>query len=168
MDAFLALIVPMPGLPAQPPGGGAPPPGIPTHPIWRPDLGPSHPIAPGGPPPSIWPGPGPLPHPEHPIAPGGPPPVIWPGPGPLPHPEHPIAPGGPPPGIWGGGNEPFPTPPIVIPPPLPDSPLPDDKMLVLINIGGKWYWAVIDRPAEPGETPPGYNPPSGGNVPQPV
>jgi hypothetical protein len=32
------------------------------------------------------------------------------------HPAHPIAPGGRPPGIWGGGNEPFPTPPIVIPP----------------------------------------------------
>jgi hypothetical protein len=32
-------------------------------------------------------------------------------------PAHPIAPGGEPPGIWGGGNEPFPTPPIVIIPP---------------------------------------------------
>jgi hypothetical protein len=30
--------------------------------------------------------------------------------------SHPIAPGGLPPGIWGGGNEPFPTPPIYIPP----------------------------------------------------
>lgn len=43
-------------------------------------------------PPTIWPGPGPLPHPEHPIAPGGPPPSVWPNPpeGSAPHPEHPI------------------------------------------------------------------------------
>lgn len=35
------------------------------------------------------------------------------------HPEHPIVipPPGSPPGIWGGGNQPFPTPPIVIPEP---------------------------------------------------
>jgi hypothetical protein len=91
---------------------------------------PTHPIAPGGPPPSIWPDPG---YPAHPIAPGGPPPGywggvappypdqglpgappgIWPSPG---HPAHPIAPGGQPPGIWGGGNVPMPTPPIYLPP----------------------------------------------------
>jgi hypothetical protein len=90
---------------------------------------PSHPIAPGGPPPGIWPSPG---YPAHPIAPGGQPPGIWPSPGQPTHPiyipvdpppesglspEHPIyipvypsqgpgfptnpiAPGGPPPGIW--------------------------------------------------------------------
>ncbi|HZM25812.1 MAG TPA: hypothetical protein VFB89_00465 [Gemmatimonadales bacterium] len=74
---------------------------------------PAHPIAPGGPPPGIWPSPG---HPAHPIAPGGQPPGIWggapsypdqglpgqpPGIWPSPgHPAHPIAPGGPPPGIW--------------------------------------------------------------------
>jgi hypothetical protein len=80
---------------------------------------PSHPIAPGGPPPEVWPGPG---YPAHPIAPGGPPPwvshpippTVWPNPpgqGPgnppgfwggvaPPWPTHPIAPGGPPPGIW--------------------------------------------------------------------
>lgn len=49
-------------------------------------------------------------HPEHPIAPGGPPPSIWPSPG---HPAHPIVI---PPGIWGPGDG-RPTPPIVIPPP---------------------------------------------------
>jgi hypothetical protein len=51
---------------------------------------------------------------------GGPmPPLsIWPGPG---KPTHPIYY---PPHIWGGGNEPFPTPPIVIPPP-PTPPYPD-------------------------------------------
>src|SRR5580765_5122931 len=69
-------------------GGGPaePPPGYPAHPI-----------APGGPPPGIWPSPG---HPAHPIAPGGPPPEASQGPG---LPTHPIAPGGQPPGIWGGG-----------------------------------------------------------------
>jgi len=94
---------------------------------------PTHPIAPGGPPPGIWPSPG---YPAHPIAPGGPPPEVWPGPG---APTHPIAPGGPPPGIWpspglpthpiapGGGPSQgpgFPTPPIYIPiKPPPDSGL---------------------------------------------
>lgn len=86
-EPFLALITPLTG------GGGVP----------------THPIAPGGPPPGIWPAPG---FPAHPIAPGGPPPSVWPSPG---HPAHPIAPGGPPPGIWGGGNVPMPTPPIFIP-----------------------------------------------------
>jgi hypothetical protein len=46
--------------------------------------GPAHPIAPGGPPPSVWPEPG---YPAHPIAPGGQPPGIWPSPG---VPTHPI------------------------------------------------------------------------------
>lgn len=42
-------------------------------------------------------------HPSHPIAPGGPPPVAgWTPPGYRP--THPIAPGGRPPGIWGGGG----------------------------------------------------------------
>jgi hypothetical protein len=48
------------------------------------------------------------------------PPGIWGGGNePFPTPPIPIYPGGTPnpPGIWGGGNEPFPTPPIVIPPP---------------------------------------------------
>lgn len=79
---------------------------------------PTHPIAPGGPPPTVWP-PG---SPAHPIAPGGPPPTVgggpiyppppsvWPG-----QPAHPIAPGGQPPGIWGGAPVPTPTPPIYHP-----------------------------------------------------
>lgn len=78
---------------------------------------PEHPIAPGGPPPGIWPGPGPLPHPEHPIVlppiePGGPPVQIWPKPGPFPHPEHPIVLPPPP-----GGTTPAPPGVTVKPPP---------------------------------------------------
>jgi hypothetical protein len=99
---------------------------------------PAHPIAPGGPPPSVMP---PIyypPVPAHPIV--IPPDAIAPGVPTHPiyipiYPAHPIvippdaiAPGVPahpivippedlPPGIWGGGNEPFPTPPIVIPQP---------------------------------------------------
>jgi hypothetical protein len=61
--------------------GGGPMPGGP---------GASHPIAPGGQPPGIWP---PLPGQGLP----GQPPGIWPSPG---HPSHPIAPGGQPPGVW--------------------------------------------------------------------
>jgi hypothetical protein len=109
---------PMPGGPPLGYWGGVAPP-LPTHPIapggpppqiWPSPGHPAHPIAPGGPPPGIWPSPG---HPAHPIAPGGPPPGIWPSPG---HPAHPIAPGGPPLGFWGGGNVPMPTPPIYLPP----------------------------------------------------
>jgi hypothetical protein len=121
MQPFLAMISPVGGGPVDP-GFGVP--GWPTHPI-----------APGGPPPGIWPGPG---YPSHPIAPGGPPPGIWPSPG---YPSHPIAPGGSPPGIWGGppsyvdiggpgwqpgiwggGNVPMPTPPIYIPLPPGEKP----------------------------------------------
>lgn len=143
---------------------------------------PEHPIAPGGPPPGIWPSPG---HPAHPIAPGGPPPGIWPSPG---YPAHPIAPGGPPPGIWGptdprpgwglpegpqqppgiwGPTDPRPTPPIVIPPPNnpptlpPVGSVPEGTMLVLVKTAEGLKWATV------APTPP-YNPPSGGAVPAPV
>jgi hypothetical protein len=93
MESFLALITPVSS-------GGVP----------------THPIAPGGPPPQIWPSPG---YPAHPIAPGGPPPGIWPSPG---HPAHPIAPGGAPPGIWPSPG--VPTHPIYLPiTPPPDSGL---------------------------------------------
>lgn len=133
MQPFLAMITPLSsgGEPSHPIAPGGPPPEV-----WPGPGYPAHPIAPGGPPPwvshpippTVWPnppgaGPGnppgfwggtPPPWPTHPIAPGGPPPGIWPSPG---HPAHPIAPGGQPPGIWGGGNEPFPTPPIFIGPP---------------------------------------------------
>jgi hypothetical protein len=86
---------PMPG------GGGAP--GYPTHP-WVPPYGPSHPIAPGGPPPQIW---GPIgnypdagfPGPQ----PGGP---TYPSTGPG-FPTNPIA--EPP---WGWGGKPPQRPPL--------------------------------------------------------
>jgi hypothetical protein len=108
--------------------GGGPMPGGPPLGIWggAPPPWPSHPIAPGGLPPQIWPLPG---YPAHPIAPGGPPPGIWPSPG---YPSHPIAPGGQPPGYWGGAPLPWPTPPmapgggpthpIVLPPVQPGGP----------------------------------------------
>jgi hypothetical protein len=60
-------------------------------------------------------------------------------------PAHPIAPGGRPPGIWGGGNEPFPTPPIVIIP--PDKP--GDPPIVIWP--GPGYPA---HPIAPGGPPP--------------
>lgn len=102
---------------------------------------PAHPIAPGGPPPSIWPSPG---RPEHPIF---YPPGIW---GPTdPRPGWGLP--GQPPGIWGGANEPFPTPPIVIIPPTE----PGKPPLVI--------WGPGDpRPTPPIELPGGGNPPPGG------
>lgn len=70
-------------------GGPMPPVGI-----WPSPGHPAHPIAPGGPPPGLWPGG----HPEHPIVlppdkpPEVPPPSVWPNPpeGIAPTPEHPI------------------------------------------------------------------------------
>jgi hypothetical protein len=108
--AVYALIIPLdaaggpvdpsfgvPGWPAHPIAPGGPPPGI-----WPPDVG-------------IWPGPG---RPEHPIVippdkPGEPPLVVWPGPG---YPTHPIAPGGPPPSVG------HPIPPIIWPQPPDGGP----------------------------------------------
>ena len=159
MKPFLALITPLSG-----------------------DEHPEHPIVlPPTPPeqrPPWWPG-----HPEHPIPPtvgGGPiiPPDYgtWP-PQRPPHPAHPIVtppptggqPPSNPPGIWGGGNEPFPTPPIVIPPipkppvdppviwpgpgPLPNpdhpinkppSPAPPgyDWYLEYLPLRGGWVWVL--------------------------
>jgi hypothetical protein len=103
MDPFLALITPL-SQPAQPPG-------VPTHPI-----------APGGPPPEIWPGPG---APTHPIAPGGgpshpiviPPDAISPGVPSHPTPGHPIFV---PPGAIAPG---VPANPIVLPPPEVGHPI---------------------------------------------
>jgi hypothetical protein len=107
---FLALITPLStGEPTHPIAPGGPPPGI-----WPSPGVPTHPIAPGGPPPGIWPSPG---HPAHPIAPGGQPPSIWPSPG---VPTHPIAPGGQPPGIWPSPGRP--EHPIVMPPPPGSGP----------------------------------------------
>jgi hypothetical protein len=129
MNGFLAYIMPVSGGPVDP-GFGVP--------GW-----PSHPIAPGGPPPGIWPSPG---HPAHPIAPGGQPPGIWGGappwvdttpPGPQPSPGWPpvaMPPiyyppgGGSPPGIW-GPTDPRPTHPIVLPiPPGTKPPEPGDGL----------------------------------------
>jgi hypothetical protein len=152
MSGFLAYILPIggggpvdpgfgvPGWPSHPIAPGGPPPG----PSQGPGL-PTHPIAPGGPPPGIWPSPG---HPAHPIAPGGPPPGPSQGPG---FPTHPIAPGGLPPGIWGGGNEPFPTPPIYIGPPTEDPPEGP------VNWHNAWSpqtgWIVVGVPEGPHPTP---------------
>ena len=86
--------------------------------------------------------------PTFPIAPGGPPPVIWPGPG---FPAHPIAP--PPPGIWGGrppyvdiggpGPQPGPSHPIVIPPDLIAPGVPSHPVYIPVY------------PAHPITIPPG-------------
>jgi hypothetical protein len=137
-EAFFALIKPIarPGEPTHPIAPGGPPeypahpippvpehpiviippdcvaPGVPTHPIYLP-VYPMHPIViPPG-----WLGGGkpehpivlPPPLPEHPIV--IPPDAVSPG-----VPAHPIVIPPPPLGIWGGANEPFPTPPIFLPP----------------------------------------------------
>jgi hypothetical protein len=121
-------------IPVNAPGGEPTPPIYYPPGIWPPGF-PTHPIAPGGPPPGIWPGPG---YPAHPIAPGGPPPVIWPGPGypapPIYYPPYPSQP-------------PFPTPPINIggPPPW-GIPLPPG------------IWPSPGYPAHP--IAPGGPPPS--------
>jgi hypothetical protein len=121
--------------------GGGPMPGGPF---------PSHPIAPGGPPPGYWGGVAP-PYPDQGLP--GQPPGIWPSPG---HPAHPIAPGGQPPGIWGGGNQPFPTPPIVLPPYAPGGP----PVTIWPNPGHPSHPIVI--PAPPANPPEGVKlPPEG-------
>jgi hypothetical protein len=91
---------------------------------------PSHPISPGGPPPHV----------EHPI-----PPTVWPRP--------PGRPGGKPPlGIWGGGNEPFPTPPIYIGPPTEEPPKSE-----IITWHSAWSeatgWIVVGVPEAPHPAP---------------
>lgn len=75
------------------------------------------------------------------------------------HPEHPIViPPGPikppekPPGIWGGANEPFPTPPIVIPPDKPNAP----PLLI-------WGGGNQPFPTPPIQLPGQPAPPEGGN-----
>jgi hypothetical protein len=145
MQPFLALITPLGAgggeHPSHPiaPGGPTPtppiyyppsvPPGywgggnvpMPTPPIYLPPSGGGSPV-----------------YPAHPIAPGGPPPVVWPGPG---YPAHPIAPGGPPPGYWGGVAPPLPTHPIAPggPPPRPDHGLPPFiTNLPVVPPGGSW------------------------------
>jgi actin cytoskeleton-regulatory complex protein PAN1 len=117
---------------------------------------PTHPIAPGGQPPGIWPSPG---HPAHPIAPGGQPPGYWGGapppypdqglPGRPPYPSQgpgfptnpivlpPYQPGGPPVTIWPSPGHP--SHPIVIPPPPP--PPPDGEAVKPPPEGGGWGYA---------------------------
>jgi hypothetical protein len=121
---------------------------------------PAHPIAPGGPPPTVWPPPGGPVFPAHPIAPGGPPPSVWPPPGVVSPPIHyppeiwptPPPSGGAPPGIWGGGNVPMPTPPIyyppgqpVIPPGSPAHPIvvPPEPTEPPSGGEGKWLYSPI-------------------------
>jgi hypothetical protein len=168
------------GLPGAPPGVNVP-------------VFPTHPIAPGGPPPGVWPGPG---YPAHPVAPGGPPPGVWPGPG---TPTPPIYY---PPGIWPlppSGNYPdqgLPVPPGVWPSPghpahpiapggqppgiwggAPGLPgvshpgLPPGFMVVW----SPWFgWIIIRTPTGapdqglPGEQPEVSNPIDPGGVPTPV
>jgi hypothetical protein len=124
---------------------------VPTHPIYIP-VYPAHPIvippeaiAPGVPAhPIVLPPPG---RPEHPIV--IPPDAIAPG-----VPTHPIVlPPVPPLGIWGGGNEPFPTPPIYIPPGTGGGgdrePLVEWKVGWSPNTG----WVVVGVPNVPHPVP---------------
>jgi hypothetical protein len=111
------------------------------------DEHPAHPIAPGGAPPHV----------EHPIPPqashpivipptdGRPPLIIWGG-GNENFPTNPIVirPGNPPLIIWGGGNEPMPTPPIELPP-------AHDEI---------WGGANEPFPTPPIVIPPGQEPPT--------
>jgi hypothetical protein len=140
---------PMPGgpYPSHPIAPGGPPPSI-----WPEPGYPAHPIAPGGPPPGIWPSPG---YPAHPIAPGGPPPGIWPSPG---VPTHPIAPGGPPPSIWPSPGTP--THPIQLPPEAPPTEPPTEGSggswsysptigWYWTSPGGRWVYIAGDKPAPP-------------------
>jgi hypothetical protein len=145
--------------------GGGPMPGGPEA---------THPIAPGGPPPQIWPGPG---YPAHPIAPGGQPPYPSQGPG---FPTNPIVipPGGLAPGIpshpiyWppypsqGPG---FPTHPIAPggPPPVPAHPIVipgDDEANPKFEVKAAWTpqtgWIVVIVPTEEATVPTPSTPPS--------
>lgn len=57
---------------------------------------------------------------------------------------------GKPPGIWGGGNEPFPTPPIYFPPQLPPSvkpPEPPAPGSPTTTVPGNWPVAPVVPPA---------------------
>jgi hypothetical protein len=135
-----------------------------------------------GQPPTIWPSPG---VPTHPIAPGGPPPGYWGGvappyvdiglPGPQPpsgaHPSHPIW--RPDLGFWGGYRPPYvdigppgqqpgiwpspgvPTHPIVLPPDLPPTlPPPDSRPIDWKTVWSPTTgWVVVGVPTGPTPTP---------------
>jgi hypothetical protein len=120
-------------------------PGVPAHPIYLP-IHPSHPIV--IPPGSLGGGKPehpiylPPPRPEHPIV--IPPDAVEPG-----VPSHPIVIPPPPLGIWGGANQPFPTPPIFLPPNA------DREKLIEWTIG--WSeetgWVVVGVPNPDVEVP---------------
>lgn len=168
------------GFPGPQPGGpvhiwgGAPPyvdiggpgpqpfPGRPTQPIYYP--------------PGIWGG-GNVPMPNPPIyMPPTRPPGIWGGGGVGNYPDAGFP--GPQPGgpthIWGGPWQPpypsqgpgFPTNPIVIPPgDIPEGPVGDDEMVIVIFVPGIGYkMAVVPKPPEV----PGYNPPTGPSTERPT
>src|SRR6516162_333094 len=139
-------------------GVGPPVPPHPTHPIVLPPVFPTHPIAPGGPPPTatppiyyppeIWPRPPAAP----PVDPG----YGIPGPPYPPHPAHPIAPGGPPPTA---------TPPIYYPPEVWPKPpeVPEQPPVMppgaILPPGWSWYytdfwgWVLVWRPTGGGGKP---------------
>lgn len=122
-------------------------------------------------------------HPEHPIAPGGPPPSV----GEPTFPTPPIAPGGPPPTVGGGPITPpgvwpppgHPDDDLPVPPPTVDNTLPEGKPpsggLVLIwipGVGLKWFnlGVGIDNslptpPPSVNPTPPDQPPPTVGGGP---
>lgn len=161
-------IWPSPGYPAHPIAPGGPPPTV-QHPIILPPNSiwpgvPAHPIV-IIPPGSIWPG-----VPTHPIVlplppeAGGEPPSIWPSPG---HPAHPIAPGGPPPSVWPGPG--YPAHPIVLPPDRPTDP-PIEPPTIPPDAGGNWQWGWNRESGwhpvfVPGDKPQPVPPPSGGGTP---
>jgi hypothetical protein len=156
---YFAILIPLGGG-----GGGAPDQGLPGAPpgYWggvAPPIA-SHPIAPGGPPPGIWPSPPSPGHPSHPIF---TPPGFWGGVAP-PVASHPIAPGGAPPGIWPSPGHPShpiflpptqPPPPTEVWPPLPpDKPQPIEGYYLAYVPGlGKWVYIPVDstKPVPPAE-----------------
>ena len=124
------------------------------------------PVDPGygvpAPPLGIWGGP-PL-HPTHPIAPGGPPPGVWPPGGVVAPPIYY------PPGIW-GPTDPRPSHPIVLPEPpeVPTEP-PIAPPGGGVSEGWQWYyspvygWILVWVPSEGGGKPR----PPGGSAPPPT
>jgi hypothetical protein len=164
MNGYLAYIIPIDSgnAPTHPIAPGGPPP-YPSHPI-PPSVWPNPPGQGPGNPPGTWGGDAPWPgYATPPIAPGGQPPGIWGGrppnyvdiggPGPQPGPSHPIAPGGRPPGIWGGANEPFPTPPIFIPPGMPPATQPEGPIDWKTAWSPQTGWIVVGIPEAPHPAP---------------
>jgi hypothetical protein len=110
---------------------------------------------PGGAPPALWPPAGvvtpPIYYPPEiwPTPPAKPPLGIWGG-GNVPYPTPPIYYPAPPLGIWGGGNVPYPQPPIYFPPPEAPTAPPsgsDGKWGYVPGLG--WVWV----PAGSGDKP---------------